>query len=51
MKKTIFTLLLALIAVAGQAKTFKTIKDPVAMACVNVSNGELKVQRAINKTK
>ena len=36
-KKNIITILLALVAVAGQAKTFKTIKNPVAMACVNVS--------------
>lgn len=32
---------------AGQAKTFKTIKNPVAMACVNVSNGELKAREVI----
>ena len=44
-KKNIITILLALVAVAGQAKTFKTIKNPVAMACVNVSNGELKARR------
>ena len=46
-KKTIITVLLALVAVAGQAKTFKTIKNPVAMACVNVSNGELKAREVI----
>ena len=46
-KKTIITILLVLVAVAGQAKTFKTIKNPVAMACVNVSNGELKVREVI----
>ena len=46
-KKTIITILLALVAVAGQAKTFKTIKNPVAMACVNVSNGELKAREVI----
>jgi hypothetical protein len=40
-KKTIITALLALIAMAGQARTYKTIKTPVAMACMNVSNGEL----------
>ena len=34
-KKTIITILLALVATTGQAKTFKTIKNPVAMACVN----------------
>lgn len=32
---------------AGQSKTYKTIKTPVAMACVNVSNGELKVREVI----
>jgi hypothetical protein len=32
---------------AGQTKTFKTIKNPEAMACVNVSNGELKVREVI----
>ena len=46
-KKTIITVLLALVALAGQAKTFKTIKNPVAMACVNVSNGELKAREVI----
>ena len=46
-KKTTITILLALAAVAGQAKTFKTIKNPVAMACVNVSNGELKAREVI----
>ena len=46
-KKTIITILLALVAMVGQAKTFKTIKNPVAMACVNVSNGELKAREVI----
>ena len=46
-KQTIITLLLALVAIEGQAKTFKTIKTPVAMACVNVSNGELKAREVI----
>ena len=46
-KKTIITILLALVTLAGQAKTFKTIKNPVAMACVNVSNGELKAREVI----
>ena len=46
-KKAIITALLALVAMAGQAKTYKTIKTPVAMACVNVSNGELKVREVI----
>ena len=47
MKKTIITILLALVTMTGQAKTFKTIKNPVAMACVNVSNGELKAREVI----
>ena len=46
-KQSIITLLLALVAIAGQAKTFKTIKNPVAMSCVNVSNGELKANEVI----
>ena len=46
-KQTIITILLALIAMTGQAKTYKTIKTPVAMACVNVSNGELKAREVI----
>ena len=45
--KTIITALFALVALAGQAKTYKTIKTPVAMACVNVSNGELKAREVI----
>ena len=47
MKKTIITILFVIVAMAGQAKTFKTIKNPVAMACVNVSNGELKAREVI----
>ena len=43
-KKTIIAILLALVAMVGQAKTFKTIKNPEAMACVNMSNGELKAR-------
>ena len=46
-KQTIFTILFILAAVAGQAKTFKTIKNPEAMACVNMSNGELKAREII----
>lgn len=46
-KQTIITALLTLIALAGQAKTYKTIKNPVSMACVNVSNGELKAREII----
>ena len=38
-KKTIITILLALVSMAGQAKTFKTIKNPETMACVNVNPG------------
>ena len=45
--KTIITILFALVALTGQAKTYKTIKSPVAMACVNVSDGELKVREVI----
>ena len=43
----IITILLALVSMTGQAKTFKTIKNPVAMACVNMSNGELKAREVI----
>ena len=46
-KKTIITILLALVAMTGQAKTYKTIKNPEAMACVNMSNGELKAREVI----
>ena len=46
-KKTIITILFALIAVSGQAKTFKTIKNPETMACVNVNPGELKARKII----
>jgi len=41
MKKLLSTLLLALIAMTGQAKIFKTIKSPEAMACANIFQGEL----------
>ena len=34
MKQTIITTLFALVALTGQAKTYKTIKAPEAMACV-----------------
>ncbi len=47
MKQTIIPALLALVWVAGQAKTYKAIKTPVAMACVNVSNGELKAREVV----
>ena len=46
-KKTIITILFALVAMAGQAKTFKTIKNPETMACVNVNPGELKAREII----
>ena len=46
-KQTIITILLAVVAMTGQAKTFKTIKNPEAMACVNMSNGELKARVVI----
>ena len=42
-------MMLAFATMTGQAKTFKTIKNPVAMACVNVSNGELKAREVIFK--
>ena len=46
-KQTIITILLTLVALVGQAKTYKTIKNPVSMACVNVSSGELKAREVI----
>ena len=48
-KKTIIIILLALVWVAGQAKTYKTIKSPESMACVNVRGGELKAREVIFK--
>ena len=45
-KRTIITLLLALVAMAGQAKVFKTIKAPKAMAS-NIYRGELKARDVI----
>ena len=41
MKKTFIIALLALVSMSGQAKTLKTIRNPKAMACANVFNGEL----------
>jgi len=38
-KRAIITILLVLVAVVGQAKTFKTIKNPETMACVNADHG------------
>ena len=46
-KETIITILLALVSMTGQAKTFKTIKNPETMACVNVNPGELKAREII----
>ena len=46
MKKLLLIFLFALIAMAGQAKTYKTIKAPESMACVNM-NGELKARQVI----
>ena len=45
-KKAILLALLALVAVMGQAKTYKTIKNPVAMAH-NIYGGELKAREVI----
>ena len=39
--------LLALATMTGHAKTYKTIKSPVAMVCANVSNGKLKAREVI----
>ena len=47
MKKLLSAILLAFVAMTMQAKTFKTIKAPKAMACVNVSNGELRARDVI----
>ena len=47
MKKTFIIALLTLISMTGQAKTFKTIKAPEAMACANVFQGELKASGVI----
>ena len=46
-KKVLFTALFAVIAIAGQAKTYKRIIAPNAMACVNVHYGELKAREVI----
>ena len=47
MKKTIIIALLALIAVAGQAKVYKTIRSPKSMGCMNVYAGELKAREVV----
>ena len=40
-------LLLFLVTLTAQAKTYKTIKSPEAMACANMSYGELKAREVI----
>lgn len=45
-KRTIITILLAIVAMAGQAKVYKTIKAPKAMAS-NIYRGELKAREVI----
>ena len=45
--KTILAALLSLIAVTGQAKTYRTIKEPVSMACLNVWQGNLSAREVI----
>ena len=47
MKKTIITALFAVLTLAGQAKTYKTIKAPEAMASVNVFRGEIRAREVI----
>ena len=47
MKKQLSTLLFALITLTGQAKVYKTIENPEAMACANVYQGELKAREVI----
>ena len=47
MKQIIITIMFALFALAGQAKTYKTIKAPEAVACVNVSHGEIRAREVI----
>ena len=44
MKKLLSITLLVFVAMTGQAKTYKTIKAPQSMACVNVYQGELKAR-------
>ena len=46
MKKSVITLLIAFVTLVGQAKTFKTIKNPVAMAH-NIYRGELKAREVV----
>ena len=45
--RTFITTLLALACMSGQAKTFKTIENPEAMACANVYQGELVAREVI----
>ena len=46
-KATVLTILFALIVMMGQAKTFKTIINPEAIACMKVRNGDLKALEVI----
>ena len=46
MKKSVITLMIAFVTLVGQAKTFKTIKNPVAMAH-NIYRGELKAREVV----
>ena len=47
MHKLLSTVLLVLACMAGQAKTFKNIKAPESMTCVNVFQGDLKARQVI----
>ena len=47
MKSTIITILLALLSVGIEAKVYKTIKNPEAMACVNMFYGKLEARKVI----
>jgi thiol-disulfide isomerase/thioredoxin len=47
MKLIIIPVLLAFVAMTGQAKIYKTIKEPAAMACVNVYYGELRAREVV----
>jgi hypothetical protein len=46
-KKTIITMMLALIGMAGQAKVYKTIKTPEVMVQADVTIGELNINEVI----
>lgn len=47
MKKLLSTLILALIVVGMEAKTYKTIKNAETIASVNLDEGELKVREVV----